>query len=833
MSEPATDPHTRPTPEPRMSAELDATLLQEELESQPVVKIGTHTVSKQECDLAFAAALLRTGWVTERRLAAVAKSWTAFGAASLADHIVACGLLSIQKANEIEQSAQSLLTRLADRTATNGSAATDSTKWLVDLDPDGRLAKLLGIADSSMMQGIEVQDRQVDARYTLLRKLGQGGLGVVWLARDENLQRYVAIKEINRDIAPDDVALEHFRREAEITGRLEHPGIVPIYQYGRDETTGKVFYVMRFLGRKTLQDALSEYHERRGLGNDDPMALHRMLTAFVSICQSVGHAHSRRVIHRDLKPANIALDRFDKVTLLDWGLAKVNDETGVYNVNGRTEPADLHSTGSLAAARVIGTPLYMAPEQAAGRLDEVDELTDIYGLGGILYAILTGVGPHQSTVESLNTHVAATEILSRIVSQPVPAPQTVRPSVSPELNAICLKALSTKRYLRYETATELAEDVQRYMAGTPVTAYEAPMKRRLSRWMANHPTLAQSLMLLISLVVVAGLIVAFAARQGRQSLIDARYASVKESARDLQIHLKLEANELERDLRFITELPLMQAITQSQRGLTASDATPDRPAAENQSSQSIDQPADSAGADGLYEAELRLLSPKQWLRRQGDLFAGLLNANPSYLMMTSCIRQPDFSYRELVRTERIAAGQRTMQVPRKQLLISSPSDDSEANFELLEAMRPGVVVLVTNDQIAPDVPTNHRSPLVLSGISAVHDSDGEFFGINVIELDLRHRLEQLLSAEARENVDVRITDANGITVMRYENGKITDLVNEEQITQEIPQLKDFYTADSKLMEIGDGKTFFATRVQLGSTGERARIGIVTRILEPR
>jgi serine/threonine protein kinase len=178
------------------------------------------------------------------------------------------------------------------------------------VNPDERVASLLGLSGGTMMQPGVVEDRRIGARYTLLRRLGQGGLGTVWLARDENLKRYVAVKELNDKCRSHDASLEHFRREAEITGRLEHPGIVPIYQFGVDEKSGKAFYAMRFLGRRTLQDAIDEYHERCETGCENRVLLHRLLAAFVSVCHSVGHAHAQKIVHRDLKPTNVALDEF-------------------------------------------------------------------------------------------------------------------------------------------------------------------------------------------------------------------------------------------------------------------------------------------------------------------------------------------------------------------------------------------------------------------------------------------------------------------------------------------------------------------------------------------
>ena len=141
---------------------------------------------------------------------------------------------------------------------------------------------------------------------------------------DENLKRHVAIKEISGRENP--AILDRFRREAKITGQLEHPGIVPIYQLGDDEQTGEAFYAMRFLGKSTLHDSIMEYHERRSEGDENPMLIRQLLTDFVNVCQAIGHAHSRKVIHRDLKPENIAIDSFGQVIVIDWGIAKVIDE---------------------------------------------------------------------------------------------------------------------------------------------------------------------------------------------------------------------------------------------------------------------------------------------------------------------------------------------------------------------------------------------------------------------------------------------------------------------------------------------------------------------------
>lgn len=794
--------------------------------------------SKQDRDLATAIALLRGGYISERQLSQITKNWTAFGNVTLVDQAVQCGMISAAASDKINRDTEDLLLNAARQTSTSGVFLSPSKRdraRLANLDPSGRIGQLLGVSDASMLSGDEIENRSVGARYTLLRKLGQGGLGIVWLARDENLQRYVALKEISRETAPNDAALEHFRREAEITGRLEHPSIVPIYQFGRDEKTGKSFYVMRFLGRRTLQDAIAEYHERRDTNQGDSMALHRLLAAFVSVCHAVGHAHARQIIHRDLKPSNVALDEFDQVTLLDWGLAKINDATGLCDVGGRTEPGDLHSMGSTAIGRVIGTPLYMAPEQASGRLEEVDSLTDVYGLGGILYAILTGSGPHQATVDSMETRVGASDVLARIVSDSITPPAKVTPNVPPELNAICLKALSAKPYLRYGSAAELAEDVQRYIAGTPVMAYVAPTKRRISRWMAKHPTLTQTILLMASLVFISGIIVGTTARSAREQLITARYNSAVETARDLEINLRFEADELQRNLHFITDLPIMKAIIQSQRdlgtGLKGGSRLTESTIAQGDTLQPKAEPIPLSGTSKSDTLQIvGLQTPDQWLDRMGDLFDGFLNANPACLMMASCIRQDDQSFRELLRSERVSAGAHAHRVPRKQLMVTDGSAGGNS-LPLIDSLRPGTVLLLTNDQITTNIPASTRSPLALSGIAATYDTDGEFFGLNVIEIDLRGRLESLLTAVAPEHVTVCITDSKGNIVMDFAAGRLAAVSGNESIVARYPLLRDFYKEGGGESEFGDGKDFFAMMVDIGTLPGSARVGIVVHPVE--
>ena len=276
------------------------------------------------------------------------------------------------------------------------------------------------------------------SRYTLARVHAEGGLGRVWLAHDTDLHREVALKEIKRDRAQNPDTRSRFLKEAQITGQLEHPNIVPVYELGRRPEDNQPFYTMRFIRGRTLREAIAGYHQRRSQGQDDRLEFQKLLTALVAVCQAIGYAHSRGVIHRDLKPENIVLGSFGEVIVLDWGLAKLVSETGK---TARSEDAGRVSLSADAGEHrtigLIGTPAYMAPEQADARHDLVDERTDIYGLGAILFEILTGRPPIEAGT--------VTELISKVSSGATRQARAVVATVPAPLDAICARAMATAR----------------------------------------------------------------------------------------------------------------------------------------------------------------------------------------------------------------------------------------------------------------------------------------------------------------------------------------------------------------------------------------------------
>jgi serine/threonine-protein kinase len=324
--------------------------------------------------------------------------------------------------------------------------------------------------------------------YALVRQHAAGGIGRVWLARDERLRREVALKELLPEQGPSAAARQRFLLEARITGQLEHPGVVPVYELGDGPAP---YYTMRFVHGRTLDQAAQAYHAKRAKGRARPLDLHKLLRAFVSVCQTVAYAHARGVVHRDLKGANVLLGDYGEAIVLDWGMAKVRGAEAATDL----PPVADDGPGGTVAGQVLGTPAYMPPEQAAGRQDLVDHRSDVYALGAMLYEILTGRPPF--------TGDQPQEVLRRVREAAPPPPRRVCPGVPAALEAICLKALARAPADRYAAAKDLAGDVEHWLADEPTQAYREPWAARLGRWTRRHRTPVAALGALLLAAVAA------------------------------------------------------------------------------------------------------------------------------------------------------------------------------------------------------------------------------------------------------------------------------------------------------------------------------------------
>jgi tetratricopeptide (TPR) repeat protein/tRNA A-37 threonylcarbamoyl transferase component Bud32 len=360
-------------------------------------------------------------------------------------------------------------------------------------------------------------------RYVIRRYHAHGGIGEVWLADDAEIGRQVALKRLRHKREGQQ---ERFLVEAQITGQLEHPGIVPVHDLGVDKD-GRPFYVMSFIHGRTLKEVLDEYHAGGATSGDSrEVQFARLLEVFVKVCQAVAYAHHRGVVHRDLKPDNVMLGPFGEALVLDWGLAKVRNqpEPGA----GLPPVHPTYSSGSTAteAGTVMGSPSYMPPEVAEGRAAGADDQTDVYLLGATLYHILTGSPPRQGS-----SHQEMVE-LARTVTPP--PPRRLKADVPRALEAICQKAMTRRKQERYGSALALAQDVERYLAGAPVSVYREPLPVRAWRWCRWHRralTRAATAALGLAVVAVAAVVV-HEVRQGAEQKVREAQARAAQAERD-------------------------------------------------------------------------------------------------------------------------------------------------------------------------------------------------------------------------------------------------------------------------------------------------------------
>jgi serine/threonine protein kinase len=446
-----------------------------------------------EENMFVAVQALRLGMLEHSQFVAACEDWAKDKSAPLIEVLEAKGHIDGAQRGELETLVKSQLRQGDARKALAAAADLDVRDRLREIE-DRDIQRSL--ADLPPARGIRIlppesETETTAGRYRLTREYSEGGLSRIWLARDANLHRDVILKELHPDLADLEETRQRFLNEAQITGQLEHPNIVPVYELGPRGEDQRPFYTMRFVRGETLQDAIKRYHK----GQADALEHRRLLGIFVSVCNAIAYAHSRGVLHRDLKPQNVVVGSFGEVILLDWGLAKVAGVKEATTGGGVTIP-DAHDPQMTAEGSVLGTPAYLAPEQAGGRVDEVSERTDVYGLGAILFEILTGRPPHVGA--------SAAEVVGRVLKEPTPEARDVNPSAPPQLGAICAKAMEKEPTERYASAAALADDIHRFLGDLPVSAYPEPLPARARRWMRRHryTTLAG---LLFFVAIVAGL----------------------------------------------------------------------------------------------------------------------------------------------------------------------------------------------------------------------------------------------------------------------------------------------------------------------------------------
>jgi serine/threonine protein kinase/tetratricopeptide (TPR) repeat protein len=378
------------------------------------------------------------------------------------------------------------------------------------------------------------QTSSAGTRFRILRPHARGGLGEVFVALDEELHREVALKEIQPGHAHNTQSRARFVVEAEITGGLEHPGIVPVYGLGT-YADGRPFYAMRFIKGDSLKEAIATFHGARQLGtgnhaeggfrqelnreqgranreeSDDygaqsaiqnpksfaSLEFRQLLGRFVDVCNAIEYAHSRGVLHRDLKPGNIMLGKYGETLVVDWGLAKVvgRGENPAAGDERMLEPTSAGDSEPTVVSAALGTPQYMSPEQAQGRIDLLGPSSDVYGLGATLYALLTGRAPFVDSDKG--------NILKDVARGNFVSPRHVERDVPAALDAVCMRAMACMPADRYVSPRALADEIERWLADEPVMAHREPWPARCGRWLRRHRPLVAGAAALLTTAAIA------------------------------------------------------------------------------------------------------------------------------------------------------------------------------------------------------------------------------------------------------------------------------------------------------------------------------------------
>jgi len=413
---------------------------------------------------------LQSDLIDMRQFVDACTLWASRKSTPVADILVEMGALDDEDRQHVEYLTSRKITKNQENARAALATASDDIKGV-----------LAGLGDNEIRRSLSLSNNTDPKRATSARVLGRieseriqrktlhstGGIGHVWLAHDSVMDREVALKELRSDRS-DAASQSRFRREAKLTGRLEHPGIVPVYDFAEDPDGTHCYYTMRFLRGCTLNEVVDRHHTHRksNLTGSHIAGLLHLLNYFVSICNTIAYAHSRRILHRDLKGENVVIGRFGEVVVLDWGLAKDVSEpeptpvgdASLVTLTSSTHVSDTNATnsnvGTMQGDR-LGTPAYMAPEQAAGRIDLVDERTDVYGLAAILYEILTGDPPFDG--QSIG------EVLHHVIRSVPRSPRKIDSAVPLELEAVCLRGLAKDREERQQSAAELGDAVQKWI----------------------------------------------------------------------------------------------------------------------------------------------------------------------------------------------------------------------------------------------------------------------------------------------------------------------------------------------------------------------------------
>lgn len=369
-------------------------------------------------------------------------------------------------------------------------------------------------------------------RYSVVREIARGGMGKVIEVEDNDLRRSVALKVLRKEMLDRKDLVERFLEEAQITGQLEHPNIVPVHEIGVDGR-GNLYFTMKLVEGEDLSSILKRM--RKGdPGADKAYPVARLVDIFIKICEGIAFAHSKGVIHRDLKPANVMVGRFGEVQIMDWGVAKIvgrKEDTHDRMVVSDRQQDDANRT---MAGSILGTPSYMSPEQARGEVNYMGPTSDIFSLGVILYELLALKTPW--------TAQTSAQVLDQVKNFNPEPPSKMSPDrkIPPELEQLALKCIEKMPHKRIQTVQELVDNLRSWQEGRTLAAVEYSMAQLLAKWFSRNKVAVLTTMAVLAALVIGVVVTANVARQdrlnkGRESLaaadralVDARAALARE-----------------------------------------------------------------------------------------------------------------------------------------------------------------------------------------------------------------------------------------------------------------------------------------------------------------
>ena len=371
---------------------------------------------------------------------------------------------------------------------TKNIAATKVIKEVLHIEPDVDLDHASRIYFSKKQGRVEkgagssvtelISSSGEETKYIFDKEIGRGGMGVVLETVDQDIRRKVAMKVMLSAGIEDPDLIRRFLEEAQVTGQLEHPNIVPVHEIGIDEES-KAYFTMKLVRGEDLDSLLAK------IADNDPEYLKKyslgsLIQIFMKVCDGISYAHSKGVLHRDLKPENIMVGNFGEVMVMDWGISKVLGREEIQATGRTSSLPDDHASFMTMEGQIMGTPSYMSPEQASGMISELDERSDIFQLGGILYSILTYQAPYEGK--------SPMDQLEKALHHDLIPPDLRAPDnhIPPELNAICMKAMARAKEDRYASASDLRNELQLYLDGKSVSAKKDNIIVRTKKWMIRN-----------------------------------------------------------------------------------------------------------------------------------------------------------------------------------------------------------------------------------------------------------------------------------------------------------------------------------------------------------